>query len=164
MPPLDTTPNWGGPGVHGIARSRRWDAVVLVAAPGPAGAERVRFVALADGAVVVEEGPADGLQPLIEAVAAELAPPFRAEAVRREPALWAVAANAVEVVALPATTPGDHIVLSVQEGQRLLRVDDMPDFTQLPAIEALAGGLGPDFVVQAQRIAGDAWEVRAEPL
>ena len=164
LPPLDTTPTWGGAGVHGIPQGRRWDCVVLVPAAGPAGCDRLRFVVLVDGAVVAEEGPALGLEPLIEAVRGELPGPFRAEAVLREPGLWAVAANAVEIVVLPASTPGSHIVLSLQDGQRVLCVDDMPDFTPLPAVESLAAGLGPAWVVQAHRLAGDAWEARAEPL
>lgn len=162
--PLDTTPHWGGPGVHGIPRARAWDAVVVVEAVGPAGTDRARFVVLADGAVVVEEGPAGGLAPLVAAASAELSPPYRAEAVRREPGLWAVAATAIEVSTLPTDTPGNDIVFSVQANERLLRVDDMPDFTPLPAVEALGAGCGAAFVVQASRLAGDLWEVKAEPL
>jgi hypothetical protein len=162
--PLDTTPHWGGPGVHGIPRARAWDTVIVVEAAGPAGADRVRFVVLTDGTVVAEEGPADGLAALVAAAAAELSPPYRAEAVRREPGLWAVAANAIEVSTLPAATPGKDIVFSVQANERLLRVDDLPDFTSLPAIEALGAGCGTAFVVQASRLAGNLWEVKVEPL
>ena len=162
--PVDTTPHWGGAGVHGIPRARDWDAVVVVETAGPAGADRTRFVVLADGAVVVEEGPADGLAPLVAAASAELPPPYRGEAVRRAPGLWAIAATAVQVSTLPADTPGQHIVLSVQAGERLLRVDDLPDFAGLPAVEALGSGCGAAFVVQASRLAGTVWEVRVEPL
>ena len=162
--PFDTTPHWGGAGVHGVPRARGWDAVVVVEAPGPAAADRVRFVVLAAGAVVVEEGAADGLAPLVAAASAELAPPYRCEAVRQEPALWAVAATAIRVATLPADTPGCHIVFSVQEGECLLRVDGLPDFAALPAVEALGAGCGAAFVVQASRLPGTAWEVMAEPL
>ena len=164
LPPLETTPAWGGPGVHGIPRGRRWDAVVLAPAAGPAGCDRLRFVVLADGVVSAEEGPAAGLEELIAAASAQLSPPYRAEAVLREPGLWAIAANGLAVVELPPETPGSHIVLSVRGGQRLLRIDDLPAFLPLPAVEALAAGLGADFVVQAQRLTGAAWEARAEPL
>ena len=162
--PFDTTPHSGGAGVHGVPRARGWDAVVVVEAPGPAAADRVRFVVLAAGAVVVEEGAADGLAPLVAAAWAELAPPYRCEAVRQEPALWAVAATAIRVATLPADTPGCHIVFSVQEGECLLRVDGLPDFAALPAVEALGAGCGAAFVVQASRLPGTAWEVMAEPL
>ena len=162
--PLDTTPHWGGPGVHGIPRARAWDAVVVVEAAGPAGADRTQFVVLADGALVVEAGPADGLAPLVAAASAELSPPYRADAVRREPGLWAVAATAIEVSTLPADTPGKDIVFSIRGDDRLLRVDDLPDFTPLPAVEALGAGCGAAFVVQASRLAGNLWEVKVEPL
>ena len=164
LPPLETAPAWGGPGVHGIPRGRRWDAVVLASAAGPAGCEQLRFVVLDGGVVIAEEGPAAGLEELIAAASAELTPPYRAEAVLREPGLWAIAANGLAVVELPPETPGRHIVLSVSGGQRLLRVDDLPAFVPLPAVEALAAGLGADFVVQAQRLTRDVWEARAEPL
>lgn len=166
MPPLETAPAWGGPGVHGIARARRWDEVALVAAEGPPGDGPLGFVLLDGGEVVPEQGAAagPGLDALAHAACAELAAPCRVEAVRRGPALWACGASAIATATLPAGTPGEHIVLSVQGGQRVLRVDDMPDFTPLPAVEALAAGLGPDFAVQAHRLAGDVWEVRAEPL
>jgi hypothetical protein len=166
--PIDTTPRWGGPGVHGIARRRRWDAVVVAETPGPAGIETVRFVALPSGAALAEEGgrltPAPGLAPLVAAMNGELAPPYRAEAVRRDGELWAVAANRIEVSVLPPETPGDHIVFSVQAGERLLRVDDLPAFQALPAIEELGARCGAAYVVQASRLAGDLWEVQVEPL
>lgn len=164
MPPLDTAPAWGSAGVHGIPRSRRWDEVALVPADGPAGAATASFVLLADGGWVAEGPAGAGLDGLAQAARRELAAPCRVEAVRRGPRLWACAASAIATATLPSGTPGDHIVLSVQGGQRLLRVDDMPDFTPLPAVEALAAGLGPDFSVQAHRLAGDVWEVRAAPL
>lgn len=162
--PLDTTPRWGGPGVHGIPRARTWDAVAVVDDPGPDGADRARFVVLPGGAVLAEEGPVAGLEPLVAAASAGLDPPYRAEAVRRDAAHWAVAATRIEVATLPAATPGNDIVLSVQAGARQLRVDDLPDFTLLPAVEALGSGCGEAFVVQASRLAGDVWEIRAEPL
>lgn len=162
--PLDTTPHWGGPGVHGIPRGRAWDSVVVVEAAGPAGAGRTSFVVLAAGEVLVEAGPGDGLAPLIAAASAELSPPYRASAIRREAGQWAVAASAITVSVLPADTPGTDIVFSLQGGQRLLRVDDLPDFASLPAVEALGAGCGAAFVVQASRLDGNLWEVRAEPL
>src|SRR5206468_1167045 len=51
-----TRPAWDASGIHGLHRPREWDAVVTVAAPEVEGT-RATFVALPDGAVVVEEGP-----------------------------------------------------------------------------------------------------------
>lgn len=162
--PLDTTPRWGGPGVHGIPRARSWDAVAVVDDPGPGGADRARFVVLPGGVVLAEEGPTADLEPLVAGASAGLDPPYRAEAVRRDPGHWAVAATGIVVATLPVGTPGNDIVLSVQPEGRQLRVDDLPDFTPLPAVEALGAGCGKAFVVQVSRLAGDVWEVKAEPL
>ena len=56
-------PGWDGeprgePGIHGVPRPRRWDAVATADAPGLRG-EIVHFVALPDGTLVVEEDEPD---------------------------------------------------------------------------------------------------------
>src|SRR5262245_6809682 len=101
MPIGDDGPRgpWDIAGIHGLQRARRWDAVVTVEAPELEG-EHALFVALSAGRFVVEDGPAR-VDALARAVDAELARPYRAEAVRRERGLWAVGANALEVVELP---------------------------------------------------------------
>ena len=112
MPFGDDAPRgpWDIAGIHGAPARARWDAVVTVEAPGLEG-ERALFVALPDGRLVVEEGPsASSRSP--RAVDAELARPYRAEAVRRERGLWAVAANAIEVVELPGIA-GEEIELDL---------------------------------------------------
>jgi hypothetical protein len=73
-------PGWDGeqrgePGIHGVPRPRRWDAVATTAAPGLRG-EIVHFVALPDGTLVVEEDePDDALTPLAHAVEASIPRP-----------------------------------------------------------------------------------------
>jgi hypothetical protein len=147
---------WDTAGIHGLQRPREWDVVLTVAAPEVEG-ERVRFVALGNGrGVAVEQGPA-AVEPLVAAVEAELAPPFHAEAVRREGGLWAVAARRIEVRELPGVR-GNEIELVVHGGARTLLVDGLPAFGSIAALER------PDHVVRARRIAGDLWEVAVDPL
>ena len=60
----------------------------------------VHFVALPDGTLVVEEDEPDAaLTPLADAVETSIPPPYRAEAVRRGPEAWAVAASRITIVA-----------------------------------------------------------------
>jgi hypothetical protein len=91
-----TRPAWDASGIHGLHRAREWDAVVTVEAPELKG-NRVIFVALPGGDLVVEDGP-DAVAPLAEALERELQPPYRAEAIRRDEALWAVAGRRIEVL------------------------------------------------------------------
>ena len=154
--PYDTTPRWGEAGIHGVARPRRWDAVVAVQTE--LDGERAAFVALPDSTLIVEDGP-DDVQPIADAVETELQPPYRAEAVRRGEGVWAVAARRIEVVQLHHD--GDELQLTVRDGERTLLVDDEPGFGSIRELEALAGG---DAVIRATRIDGQDWEVRIERL
>ena len=64
--------------------------------------DTVHFVALEDGTLVVEEDePDDALTPLADAIETRLAAPYRAEAVRRDGALWGVAGRRITVVSEP---------------------------------------------------------------
>jgi hypothetical protein len=153
-------------GVHGTARPRRWDAVAAAEAPGLA-AREIGFTALPDGTLLVEQdvdAPPEALSPLAEAVEASLPPPYRAEAVRRDGEHWAVAARTIEVVELPRETQGDEIVLSVNGDERVLKVDDMPSFGSLPALERLGASRHDAYVVRATRLDGDLWEVSVSAL
>jgi hypothetical protein len=145
---------WDEPGIHGIHRPRRWDAVATVAVPGLAGDER-EFVLLADGTLIGDEQDV----PLAEAVGIE--PPFRAEAVRRDGELWAVAANRITVVEQEKDPGGDSIELAISEGERSLVIDGSPAFGSVPELERL---LDRDGVVYAERLDGTLWEVRVAPL
>jgi hypothetical protein len=148
-------PAWDTAGIHGLQRPREWDAVITVEAP-EIDAEKAVFVVLKGGDLIVEEGP-DNLEKLAAAVESELAPPFRAEAVRREEGLWAVAARSVVVLDLPGVT-GDEIELTMHGGERTLVVDGEPSFGTIAQLER------PDHVVRARRIDGALWEVTVDKL
>ena len=151
-----TRPAWDTAGIHGLHRAREWDAVATVEAPGLDG-ERAAFVALGgDDGLVVEDGPT-AVDALADAVEQALAPPYRAEAVRRDGDLWAVAARAIEVARLPGVD-GEEIELAVRGDERTLRVDGVPAFGSIPALER------PDSVVRARRVDGNVWEVTVDPL
>ena len=161
--PVDTTPTWGETGIHGVPRPRQWDVVVAVAGEGLAG-DAVHFVALPDGTLVVDEDVPDGaLAPLADAVEASVAPPYRAEAVRR-PDGWAVGANRIDVAELP-DVGGEVIELAVHDGESTLRVDGEPAFGSAAGLEALARARGHEaYVVHARRLDDDLFEVRVTAL
>jgi hypothetical protein len=146
---------WDASGIHGLHRVREWDAVVTVSALGVEG-ERAAFVALPGGDLVVEEGPEE-LAPFAEALERELDPPYRAEAVRREDALWVVAGRRIEVVELPGVA-GAELELATHGDERTLLVDGERAFGSVPALER------SEHVVRARRIDGDLWEVDEAPL
>src|SRR5205814_9050108 len=108
------------------------------------------------GDLVVENGP-DGLAQLATALERELSPPYRAEAVRRDDGLWAVAGRRIEVVEVPGLR-GEEVELSTHGGERTLLVDGERAFGGVPALER------PEHVVRARRIDGELWEVDAAPL
>ncbi len=159
-------------GVHGLSRLRAWEAVVVVQAPGPPGVAEAGFVALADGTILADGADVSGtgagaaLAALADAVSESVGPPFRAQAVLREPGLWAVGANPIAVVELPAGTPGSQISLAVHDGERSVVIDDDPSDLDLPELERLgaAAAGGPHYVARAARLHGDAWELEVEPL
>jgi hypothetical protein len=160
--PVDPGPHWGSVGIHGIPRPRRWDAVASAEAPGLNGDE-VHFVALPNGDLVVDEDePDDTLRALAEAVEETIEPPYRAEAVRRDQDIWAVAARRVQVAELDA--PGHEMELVVSGGERTLSVDGERGFGSVPRLEQLGEGLGPAYVVRARRLDDRLWEVEANAL
>jgi hypothetical protein len=123
----------GEVGVHGIPRARRWDVVASARAELPA--DEVHFTALPDGTLIVEEDVPDGsLTSLAEAIEMTLNPPYRAEAVKREDDVWAVAASRIRVREFPETE-GDELEL-VEDGN----------------------------VVIGRRLDGDLFEVQVTPL
>jgi hypothetical protein len=153
--PEPTRPSWDEPGIHGRHRSRQWDAVTTLEAPDLPG-DRVEFVALSPDEIVVDAGDTN-VDLLAEAVERSIEPPYRAEAVRRDGELWAVAARRIEIVRLPDAT-GEQIELSSHEGERRLLIDGEPAFGSIPALERA------EHVVRARRIDGDAWEVETAAL
>ena len=161
-PPVDPGPHWGATGIHGVPRPRRWDAVASAEAAGLTGDE-VHFVALPNGDLVVDEDePDDTVRVLAEAVEERLEPPYRAEAVRRDGDVWAVAARSVQVTELE--TPGDDIELVVSGGERTFSVDGERGFGSVPQLERIGERLGPAYVVRALRLEDRLWEVEASAL
>jgi hypothetical protein len=161
---LDPRPPLLETGIHGLQRPRTWDATVTADVEG-IDAASVRFVALPDGTLLVEEGPDESLQPLAEAVERELRPPYRAYAVRQGDSLWAVQARRIEVLELPGAPDGESLdVTRTAGGATELRVDGERVFGAVPRLEERGAREGREFAVRAERLDGDLWEVRASAL
>lgn len=146
---------WDAAGIHGVHRVRQWDVVTTAQAPELEG-ERVELVAVSPEQVV-RSGASGDLSPLTNAVERDVPRPYRAEAVRRQRDLWAVAARRIEVVRLPGVE-GQELELSSHAGERTLVVDGEPVLGTIPALER------DEHVVRVHRIAGDAFEVDVDPL
>ena len=166
--PPAAPPGWDGeqrgePGIHGIARVRKWDAVVTAEAPDLRG-EAVHLVALPDRLILAEDGVSvESVQALVAAVEERLPRPFRAEAVPRGSATWAVGASRIRVVEVPGLH-GDEAELVATRDGRTLRIDRRPSFASSPALEREGEIAGSEFVVRARRLVDDLWEVEADPL
>ena len=148
-----------------MARPGEYDAVLTVEAPDVAG-NTVEFATLPNGDVIVdtEQGNAD-LSPFADAVEQTLKAPYRVIARRGEDGgTWSVAARGIDVLEVDFDG-GDEIELS-SIGERLeIRVDGKPWQGHIPALEQAGEAAdGEDYVVQAERLDGDLWEVRASPL
>jgi hypothetical protein len=162
------TPGWDGerrgePGIHGVPRARRWDTVATAEAPELTG-ETVHFVALEDGTLVVEEDEPDGaLATLAEAVEQTTPPPYRAEAVRKGPETWAVAASRIAIASIPGLK-GDAVELTSTREGRVLRVDARTTMGSVRELERLGELEGTEYVVLAKRLDGDLWEIDASAL
>jgi hypothetical protein len=160
--PVDPGPHWGVTGIHGVPRPRRWDAVASAEAPGLVGDE-VHFVTLPNGDLVVDEDePPDTLAPLADAVEQTLEAPYRAEAVRQNDDVWAVAARRIAVASFRAE--GDELELVSGEAGRTLTVDGERAFGSVPELERIGGSQGDHYVVRASRLDGEVWEIEADPL
>jgi hypothetical protein len=156
-------PLWQEPGVTGLHRPREADAVVMADAPDVEG-DAVRFVSLGDGSLLVEEGTDSSLDALATAVEQELRPPYRARGVRKGETLWAVEAKRIEVLAIPEAPEGDAIDLTHTADGTTLAVDDQRIFGTIPVLEQRGQREGSEYTVHAERLDGDAWEVRAAAL
>ena len=148
----DTRAPWDKAGIHGVHRPREWDEVAAVETDVPG--DRAEFVVL-DDRIVVEEGP-DRIQDLADGLS--LDPPYRAEAVRREEGVWAVAGKRIEVIELP-DVDGDELELSHHGDERTLVVDGERRFGSIPALERPG-----DYAIRARRVDGDLWEIEASLL
>ena len=163
--PLDPGRNWLAAGITGIPRQREWDAVATADAPGTPGDE-VQFVSLPDGRLVVESEPvAFDPAPLADALAASLAPPYRALGVRRDE-LWAVGARAIEVERLDPNPRGSDLELIWDGSTLALVADGMPaEPSAATALEHLARSRQRgSYAAHAHRLADDLWEILVLPL
>lgn len=160
--PHEPGPHWGEVGIHGLHRQREWDTITTVGAPALTGDE-AWLVALPDGRVVVEEGPPD-LEPDVLLAAVRLSAPYRAHAVRRDGAVWVVAARAIEIVDLVLDPGGDEIELAWDGAERTVRIDDAPTLAGVPGLEAVGAGRHATYIVTAHRLEGTTWEVDVAPL
>ena len=143
------------------ARPRRWDAVVSAQAADIEGDE-VGFVGLPDGSLIVDQEGEGDLTPLAEAVESQIEAPYRAQGVRRGRDVWAVAVRKIQVATFKAE--GEEITLSEHGGNRTLTVDGAVTFGSVPELERIGRAVGDSYVVRAQRLDGEVWEVSADPL
>jgi hypothetical protein len=161
-------PGWDGeqrgePGIHGVPRARRWDSVASAEAPELKG-DVVHFVALADGTLVVDEDEPDGaLASLADAVEQATPAPYRAQAVRKGPTTWAVAASRIAIASIPGLSGDEAELTSTREG-RVLKVDGRTTMGSTRELERLGETEGTEYVVLAKRLDGDLWEVEATAL
>jgi hypothetical protein len=154
-------PPWMETGIHGVNRPREWDAVVTVEAEEVEG-DRVQFVDPGDGTLVIELG--EDVEPIAAALDGLAKAPYRAEAVRRGENQWAVGLRRVEVAELVDDPQGQELTLTMRDGERTLVVDGAPVFGSIPALEQRGAVCGESYVVQAHRLSGALWEVKALPL
>jgi hypothetical protein len=140
-------------------RSGSSDTTVTVRATLPGA--RITFATLPNGDIIVDEENGDGdIAPLAEAVEQHVNPPYRATAARQDGDLWAVGARQIQVAEFEFAE-GDAIVLSVNDGAAEVLVDGEPSRAQVPELEPLGEREGPNYCVEADRIDGNVWEVRA---
>jgi hypothetical protein len=144
-------------------RARHWDTFVTADAPDVEGNE-VDFVALPDGAILVEKEEGDAaLEPLANAVETRIAPPYRAKAVKQTDRIWAISAMQIRVVRFEQD--GETIELTQTTDGRALRVDGMPSFGSVSELERLGETqAGTAYAIHAERLDGDLWEVRVAAL
>jgi hypothetical protein len=103
------------------------------------------------------------LAPLADAVEGSVAPPYRAEAVRRGPTTWAVAAVKI-AVAEARGLEGERAELVVTADAATLTVDGRTSTAHVPTFEKAGEAHGRTYVVRAERLDGDLWEIEALPL
>ena len=118
-------------------RQHVWDAVATVEAPDLDG-EAAVFVALAGGTLIAETDDLD-VEALADALERTIDAPYRAEAVRREDGLWAVAARRITVAEVPEEIEGDSLTISMRGGERTVVVDGARIFGSVPSLEQLLG-------------------------
>jgi hypothetical protein len=143
---------------------KEWDVAITVTAPALTG-DRVEFTTIPNGDVLVgeENGDAD-LTTLADAVEQQVSPPYRAVGHRQVGNLWGVGAKRIQVAQIPFPN-GDKLEFSQHVDHGELRVDgEASESLVPPELERFGETLGDSFYVEAERIDGDLWEVRAAAL
>lgn len=179
--PLDPRAlRWVEAGVSGLARSRDWDLVEILAVPELEhdALEELTFGALADGTIVAVT-PAGTDPILVERLARRLGDaldgPFEAVAVRRTRLEWSIAARMlrIEEVVLPPLAAEELVVAVGPGGEPAVLADgEEPDAAssgqELDAAVARLRAIGAErydsFVVRARRLGPDRWAVSVDPL
>jgi hypothetical protein len=136
--PAAQPPGWygeqgGEPGIHGIPRARRWD-VVVSARLGDVGVERLGFVALPDGSLVIDD-PGEG----------EALPSAAASTAAADAAAGAAPASATSA-RFAGDLPPDH------------------DAAVTALAEAVEASLPPPYRAEAVRRGDGAWAVGASRI
>jgi hypothetical protein len=141
-----------------------WDTCVTATVPALAG-DRIEFTTIPSGDVIVSEESGDAdLSALADAVERHVDPPYRAVAARQGRDLWAVGAKRIEVAQVPFPA-GEKLELSRNGVDEELRVDgEGTDLAAPVQLERVGEAVGDSFYVEAERIDGDLWEVRATAL
>ena len=93
----------------------------------------------------------------------QLDPPYRAEGVRAERRRVGGRGRAGSSV-LTFAAEGEEIEFTEHGGERALDVDGAQVFGTIPELETVGRRQGEAYVVRAQRLDGDLWEVQADPL
>ena len=140
-----------------VPPTRPADAFQTVAVPGLAG-DRVVFVALTAGDLLVEEQEGDApLGPVADTLEHQVDRPYRAWGRREEGSLWSFVANRIETVEVPGES-ADSVTIALHEGEETV------EGTADPAPwRALAKDLDA-YVLEAERLDGDLFEVQVSPL
>ena len=157
-------PFWQVAGIHGVARSREWDAVVAAEAPELPGDE-LDFVVLEDGTLIVEQDlPEDALDPLADAIDESLEAPYHAYAHRREGAFWVAGVVLVDVAEVPEEIEGDSVEIVVRDGERMTVVGGETVNRRIESLEAVAEEDFTSYFLEATRIDERLWEITVSAL
>jgi len=142
-----------------------WPPLANVSAAELGGTE-IRFFALADGSVIVDEQEGDApLDPLLDALEGRVEPPYRAHAILIGEGFWSVSAKPVEVVELPGVELDDFTAARYGDGDLLVDEEPVGDPAPFAPLEQVAADRGqPDFFCEASRLEGATFAVAFTPL
>jgi hypothetical protein len=161
-PGFDGRPGLGLAGITGVPRAREWDVVASAECPALLGDE-LSFATLADGTLILDgDQPEGAVAPLADAVEHRLAPPYRAEALRRSETVWAVAARHVLLRSLPSEA-GEHVDASRVAGETTVLNDDVPTRGSAE-LHALLDESTGDVAITADWLTDATWIVERWPL